>query len=159
MVADVSPSGEPLEQSTVRRRRHGPAATSLVVGRVGAPERYIRPPTSDHPDPGLFLFEALPGMTDYPATTRAAVIWMGFYHEAACCGFPDAMTGGGHEVLYFADDGQGSPWNHYRQFAFGVYDVGQGPGTDFFRWADADLTDGFTEYVVLQGNLTVDPGS
>ena len=114
----------------------------------------VRPSTSSRPDPGLFLFEALPGVPDVPATTRAAIIWTDFYHESVCCGFPDSLSMGGHEVLYFP-----GPWNHYREFWAGFFDVGAGPGTDFMRWANTADMPAFDEWVVMQGNLTVDLGS
>ena len=105
--------------------------------------------------PGTFRFDALPGATGIPATTRSAVGWVNFYYEE-CCGNPDLDVAVmfGVECLYYTN--QPVPANDCRDFVAGFYDAGPGTRHDFFRWGPTPET--MTEYWIGQGTLTVNLG-
>ena len=122
-------------------------------GPVGWVSLDVRPATPAHPDPGLFQFEALRGVVGYPVTTRAAITWTDFYHEAGCCGMPDSLSMGGHEVAYYADET--SAWSDSHGFWAGFYDMTEPTSAGgFFRWQNTN-SGGLTEFAIVGGRLTV----
>lgn len=128
-------------------------------GPIGWVTVDIWEPTSARPDPGLFTFEALPGVDDYPVSTRGAIGYVDFYRETECCGNPASLVIAGLELQYFVDES--GPWANGRDFLAGFYDLGPGHFSgDFFRYG-LHLGEGvpeepWPEYYVASGSLTVD---
>lgn len=115
-------------------------------------------PTSAQPDPGLFTFEALPGVTDFPVTTRGAIGYVDFYRESTCCGNPASLVIAGLELQYFVDEN--GPQASGRDFLAGFYDVGPSRASgDFFRYGlhlgEGVPEDPWPEFYVVSGSFTV----
>jgi hypothetical protein len=127
-------------------------------GPIGWVTVDIWEPTSAQPDPGLFMFEALPGVTDFPVTTRGAIGYVDFYRETSCCGNPASLVIAGLELQYFVDEN--GPWANGRDFLAGFYDVGPSRASgDFFRYGlhlgGGVPEDPWPEFYVVSGSLTV----
>ena len=124
-------------------------------GPIGWVTVDVREPTAANPDPGAFTFEALPGVTDYPVTTRGAIGYVDFYPEVTCCGNPASLVIAGLEVQYFVSDNEPSAQGVDYMAAF--HDVGPGVKSgDFFRWGTHENGFEYTEFYVVTGSFTVD---
>ena len=91
-------------------------------GPIGWVTVDVREPTAARPDPGVFTFQALPGVTDYPVTTRGAIDYVDFYPELTCCRNPASLVIAGLEVQYFVDGSVPSPRSV--DYMAGFHDVG-----------------------------------
>jgi hypothetical protein len=124
-------------------------------GPIGWVTVDVREPTAAHPDPGLFTFEALPGVSDYPVTTRGAIGYVDFYPEVNCCGYPASLVIAGSEIQYFVDET--GPVPQAREFYAGFYDLGSSHASgDFFRYGlNVNGVPDWLEYTVVAGSFTV----
>lgn len=141
----------------------GPHAFGRVLigesggGPIGWIKFDLRPATNANPVPGYFQFDALPGVTGYPVTTRSAIGGLGWYHEDGCCGYPDVAFIYGVECLYY------SGTDYYcHNFTAAFFDGGPGTSHDFIRWGEAPVSPppGWEppEYWTGAGDLTVNLG-
>lgn len=124
-------------------------------GPIGWVTLDVWEPTATRPDPGVFTFEALPGVPDYPVTTRGAIGYVDFYPEVNCCGNPASLVIAGLEIQYFVDEN--GPSAQGVDYMAGFHDVGPGVKSgDFFRWGTHENGFEYTEFYVVTGSFTVD---